>query len=187
MLTPTFAIRYDITHVINCAFSEDSPEWWRIQHPGKYVCLEAIDSRTGVNILDWYGRFEAAMQGFLREGSGVVYVHCQAGMNRSGFLALTYASLKMGIDYDMLFDTAKRQRPCILQNLVFMNQTKEFVNGRVQSEKAARDKLTGDVNWDIGLIASRHRSDSEGVQDHAGDLEDRSRDLEDGDSIPTFE
>jgi hypothetical protein len=88
-LTPSFVNKHRITHVINCAHDVFSPEWWRKTYPARYVALYAIDSLEH-NILDWFAAFESMMLQFLREGSGVVYVHCQAGMNRSGFLALAY-------------------------------------------------------------------------------------------------
>lgn len=178
MLTVAFAKRYNITHVINCAMDDDSPVWWRQYVPHLYVVLEALDSRTGVNILDWYPKFEEAMQRFLRQGDGVVYVHCQAGMNRSASLALAYACAHFHMDFDALVVATKRQRPCILQNGVFMDQVKEFINGRLQSEKIPGGELNTKRDGDVGLFTSRYRSDSEGVKDNAGDIEDRMRDFE---------
>lgn len=131
MLTIPFMKQYGITHVINCATDEDCPPWWQMVYPTRYAVLNAIDS-AHVNILDWYRQFEATMHGFLREeGSGVVYVHCQAGINRSGFLTLAYAVKNLGMPFEGLIASVRRQRPCILQNPVFMNQVKEFVNGCV--------------------------------------------------------
>jgi hypothetical protein len=187
MLRPSFAKRYDITHVINCAFDEDSPTWWRQHVPNNYVVLNAVDSRTGVNIMDFYPRFEETMLRFLREGSGVVYVHCQAGMNRSASLALAYSCAHFHMDLDALVAATKRQRPCILQNTVFTNQVKKFIDGRLQSQEVKRSDLNSECNRNVGLFASRYRADSEGVKDHAGDLEDRMRDFEDGDRTPSFE
>lgn len=133
-LTPTFAHEYRITHVINCAFPGDSPEWFQKLNPDKYVCLEAIDSPF-MNILSWYPKFEEAMWKFLRRGNGVVYVHCQAGMNRSGSLALAYVCKNFSIKVEDIVPVLKRQRPCLFGNTVYMNQVKDFINGRVQSEE----------------------------------------------------
>ena len=132
MLTVEFARRYNITHVINCAMNEDSPDWWRSTYPNKYIVLNAQDS-LWVNILDWYPRFEETMHRFLREGNGTVFVHCQAGMNRSASLALAYSCACLGMEFDTMVAAARRQRPCVLKNQVFMNQVKNFVNGRLQS------------------------------------------------------
>lgn len=134
-LSVPFAKQYGITHVINCASDYDSPEWWRFLYPAKYTCLNAIDS-PAVNILDWYPSFEAAMQQYLREGDGVVYVHCQAGMNRSGSLALAYVAKNFDMNLAMVVSGTRKQRPCLFQNPVFMDQVREFINGRVQNPEA---------------------------------------------------
>lgn len=139
MLTPRFAQKYKITHVINCARPEDSPAWFRRSTPTwsttKYVCLDAEDD-VNVNILGWYGDFEKALGSMLREpGSQTIFVHCRCGINRSAFLALTYITKNYGLPFDETMKSLKRQRHCMFTNSVFMKQTKEFVNGRVQSEK----------------------------------------------------
>jgi hypothetical protein len=59
-----------------------------------------------------------------------------------------------------------------------MDQVKEFINGRVQSEKIPGGELNAKRDGDVGLFTSRYRSDSEGVKDNAGDIEDRMRDFE---------
>lgn len=96
-LTPEFIQKYDITHVINCSFDEYSPSWYREQYPFNYVCIEAYDGEN-VNILDWYPKFRYFLNKYLSEPlSEVVYVHCQLGINRSGFLALTYVCKELGL------------------------------------------------------------------------------------------
>ena len=42
-LTPQFVNAYNITHVINCAFQDDSPEWFKTSFPNNYACLVAVD------------------------------------------------------------------------------------------------------------------------------------------------
>lgn len=133
-LTPYFATRHNITHVINCAFDSDCPDWWKRQYPSRYTCIGAIDSPHH-NILDWYPTFEEALRTFLREGTGVVYVHCQAGMNRSASLALAYVLKNFRQPMETFIPTVHRQRPCMFQNRVFMNQVKDFINGCLQGEK----------------------------------------------------
>ncbi len=137
MLTIPFVKQHGISHVINCAWDEDCPEWWRTFFPDKYAVLNAIDS-PHVTITDWYPAFEATLHEFLRSGTGVVYVHCQAGINRSGFLALLYAVKNLGMELTSLVASVRHQRPCILQNSVFMDQVKEVVNGRVQNPETSR-------------------------------------------------
>ena len=74
VLTPPFVRRYGISHVINCAFPQDSPSWFQAVSPTRYVCLRAHDSPAH-NILTWYPLFEETLQRFLRATpDGVVYV-----------------------------------------------------------------------------------------------------------------
>lgn len=127
-LTPRFAVGRAITHVINCAYENDSPEWFRRQYPDRYVCLNAHDSLQH-NILDWFPKFEETIHRFLREGTGTVYVHCQAGMNRSASLALAYVCKNFNMQLDTMIAITKRQRPCLFQNGIYMNQVRNFING----------------------------------------------------------
>lgn len=137
-LTPMFAHQHNITHVINCADESASPEWFKQTRPKAYACLNAIDSFEH-NILDWYPAFESTLLRFLREGEGAVYVHCQAGINRSAFLALTYVVTHYGFPLERTIVTTRGQRRCMFQNPVFMNQVREFINnGRVQSQESSR-------------------------------------------------
>jgi hypothetical protein len=123
-----------ITHVINCAQDGFCPGWWKHEHPDKYAVMNAIDSLEH-NILDWYPRFEATLREFLR-GSlhGVVYVHCHAGMNRSASLALAYVCKNYSFPLSLVVPAVRSQRPCILQNPVFMTQVQTFIqDGRLPS------------------------------------------------------
>ncbi len=137
ILTPRFAAARGITHVINCAYDNDSPEWFRSAYPSRYICLNAHDTHQH-NILDWYPLFEAYLHTFLRQGNGVVYVHCQAGMNRSGFLALAYICKNFHMEIEQTIYALQRQRPCLFQNPIYRNQVKSFINGCLQSEKDTR-------------------------------------------------
>lgn len=166
-LTMSFVKQYGITHVINCAFEGDTMKWWREFYPERYKCLNAIDS-PNVNILQWYPEFERTMHAFLRQGTGVVYVHCQAGMNRSGSLALAYTAKNMGMDVDGLVASVRRQRPCILQNAVFMNQVKEFVNGRVQNSENQGSPIVQSYNWYAGFFTPGNSSNTQGLQNQTG-------------------
>ncbi len=156
-LSVPFAYKHNITHVVNCATDQDSPLWFKTKFPDKYVCLNAIDS-VQANILDWYPAFEAWMQRFLREGSGTVYVHCQAGMNRSGSLALAYVCKNFGLDLNNVVQATRMQRPILFQNRVFMDQVKQFINGRVSGEKDSGNEQRSD-NRDAGLGPSGDYTD----------------------------
>ncbi len=159
MLTPRFARENRITHVINCAQDIFCPDWWKQQHPDKYVVLNAIDSLQH-NILDWYPQFEHSLRAFLRQGplEGVVYVHCHAGMNRSASLALAYVCKNYDLPFLPVVAAVRRQRPCILQNQVFITQVKEFINhGYLPSAENTRLDVDGVHSRDLGLFASDHR------------------------------
>jgi len=126
-LTPENVKKYNITHVINCAFDQDSPSWFRNQFPEKYACLNAQDS-LNVDICQWYKTFEEVMDKFRTEPtSKTIYVHCQCGINRSGFLTLMYMCKKFQYPFDTVVNSILRQRPSALTNPSFMKQVKEFL------------------------------------------------------------
>ena len=186
-LTPRYASENRITHVINCANDVFSPVWWRERNPDRYVALNAIDSPHH-NILDWYEAFETAARHYLRQpGCGVVYVHCQAGMNRSGFLALAYVCKNFHLPMDAMVTAAKRQRPVILQNPVFMNQVKDYLYGRVSSEKNTRLDVDRVHYWDVGLSSPNNRPGPEGLHHNAGLPADGVDGLEDVNLYPLLE
>lgn len=182
-LTPYFVQKHDITHVINVAHDEFSPAWWRRIHPTKYKVIEAIDD-VNVNILDWYPEFEKTLKEFLRQGEGVVYVHCQAGMNRSGSLALAYTCKNLGMELGALVDSVRRQRPCILQNPVFMNQVKEFINGRVQNPENKGTQFLSYHDRYAGFFASGDCTESKGNEDQTGVVASRIRRTASGNITP---
>ena len=184
-LSPAFVTKYGITHVINCSHDDYSPIWWRSNYPTKYKLIEAIDS-TQHNILDWYSEFEQALHSFLKEGTGVVYVHCQAGMNRSASLALAYTSKNMGMDVDQMIQSARRQRPCILQNLVFMNQVREFINGRVQDSKDEGQFPVEYSDRYARFFTPRDSPESERYKDETSGAPKRVERSESGNITPVF-
>jgi hypothetical protein len=167
-LTDMFAYKHNITHVINCAFDQDSPLWFRTKYPSRYVSLEAYDSPLH-NILDWYPEFEATMHRFLQQGDGNIYVHCQAGMNRSAFLALTYVCKNFGLDIDSTIKATLLQRPIMFQNPIFMNQVKEFINGHLQNSQNSGYSDRGN-NGNIGFRPSRRDSEPSGFDESSRGL-----------------
>lgn len=127
-LTREFRDKHDITHVINCAFDEYSPVWFREKYPDNYICLEAYDTEES-NILDWYPKFKEYMSKYLQDlDSSTIYVHCQLGINRSGFLALAYVCKELGYPLDRVEYSAISQRPCIMQNPNFRKQVYDFLS-----------------------------------------------------------
>jgi protein-tyrosine phosphatase len=59
---------------------------------------------------------------FLEEGEGNVYVHCQAGINRSGFLVMAYLVFEKKFQAETLEKTIIKKRPCALTNTSFRNE-----------------------------------------------------------------
>ena len=167
-LTPKFAYERGISHVINCAFPEDSPVWFQTRYPHQYTCLSAPDTLKH-QILDWYPAFEQAMFSYLRSpGGGVVYVHCQAGMNRSAFLALTYVCHRFHMDGETMVEAFKRQRPCMFQNQVYRRQVLNFLNGRVPSSENPRGTVGGSDDGNTGLGTQGRGADASGSDVDAG-------------------
>lgn len=166
-LTRSFVVENNITAVINCAFPEHSPEWYQLAHPLRYICLSAIDS-SSVYLLDWYPQFERYMRDFLRNTTGVVYVHCQAGMNRSAFLALAYVCKHFGLDFELSLRKFQIQRPCMFQNETFKGQVKEFINGHLQSPEGSGRVGYKRYPWDTRFLTSRTGVDAPRILGSAG-------------------
>lgn len=162
MLTPDFVARHKITHVINCAYPLHSPFWFREVYPHRYVCLYANDT-THDNILEWYPLFEETMHRFL-SGDGTVFVHCQAGINRSASLALTYVCKNFGQEFDSTVRAVLLQRPIMFTNRVFMNQVKSFINGCVpRAEDTGYSHRCN--NGDTGFSTSGNYTESKGIDE----------------------
>jgi hypothetical protein len=126
-LNESFIDHHNITHVINCADESAVSTDIKNQLSGKYICLNAIDS-FNVSIIDWYPAFEQFMNKFLRDQeSKVIYVNCQMGMNRSGFLTALYICLKFNYPYDKVTKAILLQRPCALANPVFHQQVQDYI------------------------------------------------------------
>lgn len=126
-LTNQFIAKNRITHVINCANDSVIPSNIQKYFGDNYVSLDAIDSYD-VDITDWYPMFEYKMNEFLRDPeSAVVYVNCQMGMNRSGFLVTLYACMKFGYPYEVITKAILLQRPCALMNPTFHQQVQEYI------------------------------------------------------------
>jgi protein-tyrosine phosphatase len=126
-LNNEFIEKYNITHILNCATDSVVPETVRENLGDKYFCINAEDS-FNVDITSWFPIFEYKMDKFLRDSeSKVVYVNCQMGINRSGFLTAMYASLKFGYEYEAVTRAILLQRPCALLNYVFNKQVHEYI------------------------------------------------------------
>ena len=123
-LNEEFVRTFRITHIINCAGPELDK---KIVKPQNYECIDAVDSLS-VNILDWYPKFKEALDRFLRDPTCLnVYVHCQAGMNRSVALTVAYIVRVFRVPLEKCVEKIVRQRPCVLTNSAFVEQLKKIV------------------------------------------------------------
>ena len=62
-------------------------------------------------------------QAFLRDTDCKnIYVHCQCGINRSGFLCLNFMVKRLNIPLNDAIKCILKQRPCALTNASFRNQ-----------------------------------------------------------------
>lgn len=126
-LTPDFMAKNKITHVINCASEGDVPSFVSEKLKNNYVVLNSIDSYH-VNITDWFPTYALNMNKFLQDRNcHMVYVNCQAGMNRSGFLTVLYACLKFKYKFEDACRAVVLQRPCALMNPIFYKQVEEYI------------------------------------------------------------
>lgn len=123
----SFIEKYDITHIINCADESAVASDIKNLFLDKYVCINAIDSFS-VNITEWYPIFQQEMNKFLRDSSSkMIYVNCQMGINRSGFLTVLYACIKLKYPFDRTVKAILLQRPCALMNQVFYRQVQDYI------------------------------------------------------------
>ena len=125
-LTPENMKKYNIQYVVNCAFDEFSPEWFRNLYPYNYACIEAYDDENS-NITDWYTLFETFMNKFMNEDKGTIFVHCHLGINRSAFLSLLYVCLKFDYNMESAIKTMLITRPCVFMNKEYRKQVIEYI------------------------------------------------------------
>ena len=87
-----------------------------------------MDDET--NILEkHYATFEATMDAYLRDPiCKNVYVHCQAGMNRSATLVVAYVFKRFRVEFMYLINHVARQRPCIMTNPHFQDYLVKFAS-----------------------------------------------------------
>jgi Dual specificity phosphatase, catalytic domain len=126
-LNPIFINVYNITHIINCAEDSACPQWAKRWVGKNYKCMNAIDHPDYPILENHFSQFESAMDTFLRDlNCKNIYIHCQAGMNRSACLILAYVTKRFRVDLFKLIEKVVKQRPCILTNPGFQKQLLEF-------------------------------------------------------------
>ena len=118
---------YNITHVVNCAEDRITSEWFKAEFPDRIACINALDRQTE-DITKWYPLFESSMNKFLSDSEcKTIYVHCECGINRSGFLTLIYMCLKFGCSIETVVKSMLIQRPCMFTNTEYQKQAIEYI------------------------------------------------------------
>jgi protein-tyrosine phosphatase len=126
-LSSDFIQKNNITHVLNCAGPGDVPSFVATHFGNKYAVLNAVDSPL-VDITNWFPEYTVHMDRFLQDTTcKMVYVNCQAGMNRSGFLTVLYSCMKFKYKFEDACRAVILQRPCALMNPVFYKQVQDYI------------------------------------------------------------
>jgi protein tyrosine phosphatase len=128
-LTRDLMNTYSFTHILNCADESACP--YNIKAgltSNNYTCINAIDS-TDVDLFGtWYPIFKETLDRYLRDTTCKnVFVHCQAGINRSATLTAGYVIKRFRVPLQTCLSKMISQRPCILTNPAFQEQLVQFV------------------------------------------------------------
>ena len=92
-----------------------------------------MDDETNI-IAKHYDAFETAMDTYLRDPACKnVYVHCQAGMNRSATLVMAYVVKRFRVQLQYLVNHVARQRPCIMTNPHFQDYLVKFASDLINN------------------------------------------------------
>ena len=121
--------KYNITHIVNCAYGDVRSHSKMIEQEyiGRYAKIAAEDSLQA-DITEWYPVFELMMNEFLADPAcKTVYIHCVCGVNRSAFLLLMYICFKFGQDMKTAATEMMKCRPCIFENTTFRRQVEDYI------------------------------------------------------------
>lgn len=127
-----FVDKHKIKYVINCTAKEETPKWFLTKYPKNFACMPFPDTLE-TDIIAYYPSFELILNNFLKS-DGVVYIHCQCGINRSGFMSVLYACIRLHYQYDDVIKSVLIQRPSALTNPRFKKDVYEYIL-RTQSKK----------------------------------------------------
>lgn len=113
-----------ITHTVNCIAGEGFSSLSTL----KSLQFDSQDME-GYPILDiHYKNVKQFIDDALESQEARVFVHCRAGINRSGALVVAYASEKTGENPQKIIDKINKVRPLILTNNSFREQVLQRFN-----------------------------------------------------------
>ncbi|TRY83320.1 hypothetical protein DNTS_015054 [Danionella cerebrum] len=112
--------KHKVTHVLNVAFGVDNVFPERFSY--KTVTVLDLPETDITSCFPECFRFIREAQ----EQSGVVLVHCNAGVSRSASVAIGFLMSQEGMSFHEAFSVVKTARPQIQPNPGFMNQLKQY-------------------------------------------------------------
>lgn len=121
--------RLKVTHVLNCAGSSVRTG------PSFYVALDieycefVAQDTQGYNIMQHYGQL-ASLADAAEKAKGRLFVHCEAGVNRSGTLCIAYHMVHSGMPLVPSARHCKSRRGRICTNVGFQQQLFDFARER---------------------------------------------------------
>ncbi|KAF7656772.1 hypothetical protein LDENG_00036140 [Lucifuga dentata] len=112
--------RYKVSHVLNVAYGVSN------LFPDQlvYKTLNVLDV-PDTDITSYLGECSSFIDQ-AREQSGVVLVHCNAGVSRSASVVIGYLMLKEGLSFDDAYAQVKLARPSIRPNPGFYQQLQNY-------------------------------------------------------------
>ena len=112
------------THIVNCDSSKDSTG--PLGQAKNFLFLESFDEPTFQILKRHYDPMKSFINDALRNQTAAVYIHCFAGINRSGALAVAYACDTLNLPAPEVVHHVRRgTNRLILTNDGFMTQLVE--------------------------------------------------------------
>ena len=125
---------HNVTHVLCCIEMEP-----KFPTDLVYLVLGA-DDRVGYNIMQHLEETYMFIERAILDGGGVL-VHCGAGISRAPTVAAAYLVRKLGVGADEAIAHVKRARACVMPNMGFKSQLKDYAEG-IRVKNGGSPKLT---------------------------------------------
>mmetsp|Transcript_97553 Transcript_97553/g.172707 ORF Transcript_97553/g.172707 Transcript_97553/m.172707 type:complete len:213 (-) Transcript_97553:129-767(-) len=121
--------RIGITHVLNCAARDVKTGAARYSPYGIGYTEFIADDCQGYNIMQHYDLLSSLADQAAEQG-GKLFIHCQAGVNRSGTLCLAYYTANTGRTLLQSARDCKERRGRICTNTAFQRQVFDWARAR---------------------------------------------------------